>query len=169
VLCLGTPADIYLFDEPSANLDIEYRLKITKVIKKFIINWNKSAFVIEHDIMMSVAFAQETSSSIVLVQQDGWETLNKTPNKTSNETSNETINKTINETINKTINETINETKIKLCSISEPMDFSQGINGFLKLMGITMRISGHNRPRINKFGSQLDKEQKKSGKYYGGN
>jgi len=132
VLCLGTPADIYLFDEPSANLDIEYRLKITKVIKKFIINWNKSAFIIEHDIMMSVAFAQESGSSILLVKQD-----------------------------------CLDEKKIKYCSISEPMDFTQGINGFLKLMGITMRISGHNRPRINKFGSQLDQEQKKTGKYYG--
>jgi ATP-binding cassette subfamily E protein 1 len=56
---------------------------------------------------------------------------------------------------------------IKNCSVSEPLDFSQGINGFLQLMGITMRISGHNRPRINKFNSQLDQEQKKSGKYYG--
>ena len=135
VLCLGTPADIYLFDEPSANLDIEYRLKITKIMKKFIINWNKSAFVIEHDIMMSVAFAQEPGSSILLVKQDSLDI--------------------------------IGENKIKTCSVSEPMDFSQGINGFLKLMGITMRISGHNRPRINKFGSQLDQEQKKTGKFYG--
>ena len=57
--------------------------------------------------------------------------------------------------------------KIKICEISKPMDFVSGINGFLQLMGITMRISGHNRPRINKFGSQLDKEQKKNSNYYG--
>ena len=118
-------------DEPSANLDIEKRLKITKVIKKFIINYNKSAYIIEHDIMMSVAFAQEVGSNILIVKQDSW------------------------------------TNGIKYCSVSEPMDFSTGINGFLKLMGITMRISGHNRPRINKFNSQLDQEQKKNGKYYG--
>ena len=133
VLCLGTPADIYLFDEPSANLDIEKRLKVTKVIKRFIINNNKSAFVIEHDIMMSVAFAQELGSKILLVKQDSY------------------------------------ENGIKNCSVSEQLDFSQGINGFLKLMGITMRISGHNRPRINKFNSQLDQEQKRNGNYYGNN
>ena len=133
VLCLGTQADIYLFDEPSANLDIEKRLKVTKVIKRFIINNNKSAFVIEHDIMMSVAFSQDFGSKILIVKQDSY------------------------------------EKEIKNCSITEPLNFSQGINGFLKLMGITMRISGHNRPRINKLNSQLDQEQKKTGKYYGTN
>ena len=56
---------------------------------------------------------------------------------------------------------------IKICSVSEPLDFSTGINDFLKQMEITMRISGHNRPRINKYNSQLDQEQKKNGKYYG--
>lgn len=131
VLCLGTPADIYLLDEPSANLDIEKRLKITKIIKKFIMNYGKTAYIIEHDIMMSVAFAQEYNSSILLVSQDSL------------------------------------ENGIKFCSISQPLDFVSGINGFLKLMGITMRISGHNRPRINKFNSQLDKEQKKTENYYG--
>ena len=64
-------------------------------------------------------------------------------------------------------NNDIIEKGIKKCSISEPLDFAQGINGFLQLMGITMRISDHNRPRINKINSQLDKEQKKQGKYYG--
>jgi ATP-binding cassette subfamily E protein 1 len=132
VLCLGTPADIYLFDEPSANLDIEKRLKVTKIIKKFILNYGKTAYIIEHDIMMSVAFAQEYNSSILLVKQDEYGEGNK------------------------------------ICSISQPLDFVFGINGFLKLMGITMRISGqNNRPRINKFNSQLDKEQKKKEKYYG--
>ena len=32
VLCLGTPADIYLVDEPSAYLDSEQRIASTKVI-----------------------------------------------------------------------------------------------------------------------------------------
>jgi len=132
VLCLGTPADIYLLDEPSANLDIEKRLKITKIIKKFMLNYGRTAFVIEHDIMMSVSLAQEYGSNILLVSQDEW------------------------------------REGIKTCSISKPLDFVSGINGFLKLMGITMRISGqNNRPRINKYNSQLDKEQKKNNNYYG--
>ena len=37
----------------------------------------------------------------------------------------------------------------------------------LKEIGITMRISGNNRPRINKIGSQLDTVQKSKGIYYG--
>jgi ATP-binding cassette subfamily E protein 1 len=133
VLCLGTPASIYLLDEPSANLDIEKRLKVTKIIKRFILNNNKCAFVIEHDIMMSVSMAQELGSNILLVKE----------NKEST------------------------DSNIKNCIISEPVDFNTGINSFLKNMGITMRISGHNRPRINKFDSQLDQEQKTQGKYYG--
>ena len=34
VLCLGTPADIYLIDEPSAYLDSEQRIIAAKVIKR---------------------------------------------------------------------------------------------------------------------------------------
>lgn len=132
VLCLGTPADIYLLDEPSANLDIKKRLKITKIIKKFMLNYGRIAYMIEHDIMMSISLAQEFGSNILLVKQDEW------------------------------------REGIKTCSISKPLDFVSGINGFLKLMGITMRISGqNNRPRINKYNSQLDKEQKKNNNYYG--
>jgi ATP-binding cassette subfamily E protein 1 len=35
VLALGTPADIYLIDEPSAYLDSEQRIIAAKVIKKY--------------------------------------------------------------------------------------------------------------------------------------
>lgn len=59
------------------------------------------------------------------------------------------------------------ENNMKICSISQPLNFTTGINSFLELMCITMRISGHNRPRINKFNSQLDKEQKNNGNFYG--
>ena len=31
----------------------------------------------------------------------------------------------------------------------------------------TMRMSGNNRPRINKIGSQMDTDQKSKGIYYG--
>lgn len=49
ILCLGKPADVYLIDEPSAYLDSEQRIIVAKVIKKFILHFNKTAFIIEHD------------------------------------------------------------------------------------------------------------------------
>ena len=44
-----------------------------------------------------------------------------------------------------------------------------GINDFLKLLNITFHTqtkAKHARPRINKFNSSKDKEQKIKGKYY---
>lgn len=132
LLCLGTQADIYLIDEPSANLDVDYRLKVTKMIKRYMINNKKIAYIIEHDIMMSVSFAQELGSKILIIKQ-----------------------------------EQINKDNVKICSVSSYLDFHNGINNVLKLMNITMRLSNHNRPRINKCNSQLEQEQKKQGNYYG--
>jgi ATP-binding cassette subfamily E protein 1 len=129
VLCLGTPALIYFIDEPSANLDIEKRMTVIKVIKRFILGNHKSAFIIEHDIMMAVAFSQEFSSRII--------------------------------TINKEIKD-----NNKICTISPFMSFKNGISTFLKSLDITMRVSNHNRPRINNINSQLDKEQKNKEVYY---
>lgn len=37
-MCMGTPADIYLIDEPSAYLDSEQRVWASKVIKRFILH-----------------------------------------------------------------------------------------------------------------------------------
>jgi ATP-binding cassette, sub-family E, member 1 len=131
---LGKPANIYLLDEPSSNLDIDSRLECIKAIKKFANNSNKCLFIIEHDIMMSVAWSQESGGKILLAKKN--DSLIKTDG-------------------------------IKRCSISEPLDFKTGINLFLKEIDITMRISGHNRPRINKMNSRIDKEQKKNNTYYG--
>ena len=128
---LGTPANIYLLDEPSSNLDIENRLRCITAIKKFADNSNKCIFIIEHDIMMAVALSQEINSKILFIKKEQ------------------------------------NKDNIKNCEISEPLDFSTGINLFLKELGITMRISGGGRPRINKYGSRLDTEQKNKGIYYG--
>lgn len=129
ILCLGTPADIYLIDEPSANLDIEKRLKVIKIIKNYILNNNKCAFIIEHDIMMAVAFAQEYTSNILLIKK-----------------------------------QIILDKRISV--VSDYMNFNDGITEFLKSLDITMRLSSHNRPRINKYQSQLDKEQRQENKYY---
>jgi ATP-binding cassette subfamily E protein 1 len=59
VICLGTSADIYLFDEPSASLDCEQRMICAKVIKRFIKHTEKIAFVVEHDFMMATYLADK--------------------------------------------------------------------------------------------------------------
>lgn len=56
-LCLGKPADVYLIDEPSAYLDSEQRLHAAKVIKRFVLNAKKTAFVVEHDFIMATYMA----------------------------------------------------------------------------------------------------------------
>jgi ATP-binding cassette subfamily E protein 1 len=56
-LCLGTPADLYLIDEPSAYLDSEQRIHASKVIKRFILHTKKTAFVVEHDFIMATYLA----------------------------------------------------------------------------------------------------------------
>jgi ATP-binding cassette subfamily E protein 1 len=56
-VCLGTPAEIYLIDEPSAYLDSEQRVITAKMIKRFIIHAKKTAFIVEHDFIMSTYLA----------------------------------------------------------------------------------------------------------------
>ncbi|MDD5023239.1 MAG: ribosome biogenesis/translation initiation ATPase RLI [Candidatus ainarchaeum sp.] len=48
---LSTEADVYLFDEPSAFLDIEQRFAFSKLLKQVINDTSKSAFVVDHDIV----------------------------------------------------------------------------------------------------------------------
>ncbi|GMF96600.1 unnamed protein product [Aspergillus oryzae] len=57
VLALGIPADIYLIDEPSAYLDSEQRIVAARVIKRFIMHTKKTAFIVEHDFIMSTYLA----------------------------------------------------------------------------------------------------------------
>jgi ATP-binding cassette, sub-family E, member 1 len=56
-LALGTPADVYLIDEPSAYLDSEQRINCAKVIKRFIMHSKKTAFIVEHDFIMATYLA----------------------------------------------------------------------------------------------------------------
>jgi ATP-binding cassette, sub-family E, member 1 len=56
-LALGTPADLYLIDEPSAYLDAEQRIIAAKVIKRFIMHAKKTAFIVEHDFIMATYLA----------------------------------------------------------------------------------------------------------------
>ena len=49
----------------------------------------------------------------------------------------------------------------------QPLSLEDGMNAFLKQMGVTFRRDADTkRPRVNKPGSRLDKEQKESGRYY---
>jgi len=49
--CLGRDAELFLLDEPSAYLDIEQRLIVSKVIRDFMELQNKSALVVDHDLL----------------------------------------------------------------------------------------------------------------------
>jgi ATP-binding cassette subfamily E protein 1 len=60
VVCLGTPALVYLFDEPSAGLDCEQRVKMAKVIRRWARDHlMRTVFVIEHDALMMTALADK--------------------------------------------------------------------------------------------------------------
>ena len=60
-VCLGTPASVYLFDEPSAGLDCEQRVVVSKVIRRWVVDhMRKTAFVIEHDFVMAAALSDRT-------------------------------------------------------------------------------------------------------------
>jgi ATP-binding cassette subfamily E protein 1 len=56
-LALGANADLYLIDEPSAFLDAEQRVVIARIIKRYIMNTGKTAFIVEHDFMMATYLA----------------------------------------------------------------------------------------------------------------
>ena len=49
--CLGQDADLYLLDEPSAYLDVEQRLRVSKIIRDFVEKEEKAAFVVDHDLL----------------------------------------------------------------------------------------------------------------------
>lgn len=122
-LALGKPADIYLIDEPSAYLDSEQRIITAKVIKRFILNAKKTAFIIEHDIIMATYLADR------VVVYSG------TPSES--------------------------------CHASEPQSLLTGMNQFLKQLDITFRRDTDSyRPRINKYLSQMDQQQKVNGQYF---
>ena len=67
VLCLGKPADLYLIDEPSAYLDSEQRIIASKVIKRYIMHSKKTAFIVEHDFIMSAYLADRVIVYTVLL------------------------------------------------------------------------------------------------------
>lgn len=53
------------------------------------------------------------------------------------------------------------------CTAGAPQPLIDGMNKFLKILGITFRRDKDSfRPRINKLGSVKDTEQKKAGSYF---
>lgn len=123
VMALGKPADIYLIDEPSAYLDSEQRIVAAKMIKRYILHSKKTAFIVEHDFIMSSYLADR------VVVYEG--------------------------------------SPARDCVACEPQNLVSGMNRFLKNLEITFRRDPTNfRPRINKFDSVKDREQKLLGQYF---
>lgn len=122
-LALSRKADVYLFDEPTAFLDIEQRLEFARLVRNVITESEKCAFVVDHDVVFIDSIANR------LMVFDGQSS--------------------------------------KKGHASAPLPKREGMNGFLKMAGITMRRDKDtHRPRINKPGSALDSEQKAKGEYY---
>ncbi len=122
-LTLSKEADVYLLDEPSAFLDIEQRMRLANVIHRNILAKEKSAFVVDHDIVFMDMIASR------LIRFHG------TPSKEGQG--------------------------------DQPKEKWEGMNQFLKDLGITLRRDKETlRPKINKENSVLDREQKEKGNYY---
>ena len=122
-LALSREAELYLFDEPSAFLDIEQRLEFSMLLQHLIADSKKSAFVIDHDLVLLDAI----SSRMMIFSGE--------PGKSGRAIA--------------------------------PSGKREGMNGFLKSVGITLRRDKDSkRPRINKPDSALDREQKEAGEHY---
>ncbi|WP_414837357.1 ribosome biogenesis/translation initiation ATPase RLI [Candidatus Nanosalina sp. VS9-1] len=51
-ICLCKDADIYLLDEPSAYLDVEARVNLAKMLKRFARKTEKPLMIIDHDLLL---------------------------------------------------------------------------------------------------------------------
>jgi len=122
-ITLSKDADVYAFDEPSAFIDVEDRLKVAEIIKDFMIKKEKSAIVVDHD----VQFIDYVGDSMLVFKGE--------PGKEGH--------------------------------VIGPLSKKEGMNEVLKMLDITYRMDQETqRPRINKIDSQLDKTQRKQGRYY---
>ncbi|HWQ63493.1 MAG TPA: ribosome biogenesis/translation initiation ATPase RLI [Methanospirillum sp.] len=121
-VCLSRDADLYVLDEPSAHLDVEQRMKLTKVFRQRIEGKEAAVLVIDHDI-----YVIDIISERLLVFEG-------TPGVEGRATG--------------------------------PFDMREGMNRFLKELNVTFRRDKSGRPRINKPGSFLDREQIGKGEYY---
>jgi ATP-binding cassette subfamily E protein 1 len=120
--CLSRDADLYVLDEPSAHLDVEQRVRMTRMFKQHVDGRDAAILVIDHDIYLI-----DMISERILVF-DGEPGVNG--------------------------------------EATGPFDMRQGMNRFLARLGVTFRRDRSGRPRINKPGSYLDRDQKSTGEYY---
>ncbi|RMF05805.1 ribosome biogenesis/translation initiation ATPase RLI [Candidatus Woesearchaeota archaeon] len=63
-VCLAREADLYLLDEPSAYLDVEQRLLVSKVIRDVMETRTGSALVVDHDLL----FVDYLSESLIVLE-----------------------------------------------------------------------------------------------------
>ena len=121
--CLSQKANLYLLDEPSAYLDVEQRLIVSKVIRDITEHRGCSILVVDHDLV----FIDYLSDELIVFEG----------------------------------------IPAKKGFANGPFNMENGMNVFLKDLNITMRRDKEsNRPRINKPGSRMDREQKESSKLY---
>ncbi len=120
--CLAKDADVYLIDEPSAYLDVEERISVAKAIKDTMVERGKTAFVVDHDLLVVSYLAD------AVINFGG-------------------------------------ESGVR-GEAGEVAPFEEGVSTLLKSLDITLRKDKESgRPRINKRGSVLDREQKAKGQY----
>jgi ATP-binding cassette subfamily E protein 1 len=120
--CLSRDANLYILDEPSAHLDVEQRVNVTRMIKHHAERKEEGILVIDHDIYMIDMISERI---LVFEGEPG-----------------------------------------VLGTAAGPFDMRTGMNRFLRELGVTFRRDQSGRPRINKPGSFLDREQKALGEYY---
>jgi ATP-binding cassette subfamily E protein 1 len=120
--CLSREADVYILDEPSAHLDVEQRVKVTRMIKHHAEGKQVGIMVIDHDIYLIDMISERI---LVFEGEPG-----------------------------------ISGTA------AGPFKMREGMNRFLDALDVTFRRDQSGRPRINKPGSFLDREQKGTGEFY---
>lgn len=123
---LSKDADLYLLDEPSAYLDVEQRLAVSKIIREWAEMKTKCVLVVDHDLV----FIDYVSDRLLVFEGE--------PGTKGN--------------------------------IKGIFSMEEGMNEFLRGLGITFRRDEESkRPRVNKPGSRLDREQKEQNRrYYSG-
>jgi ATP-binding cassette subfamily E protein 1 len=120
--CLSRDADLYILDEPSAHLDVEQRVKVTRMIKHLAEGREVGILVIDHDIYLIDMISERV---LVFEGEPGREG-----------------------------------------TAAGPFGMREGMNRFLHGLDVTFRRDQTGRPRINKPGSFLDREQKSRGEFY---
>ncbi len=116
-------ATLYVFDEPSAFLDVEERLALSRIIGNYVKKTGRAGIIIDHDLML----VDLLTDRIMIFMGE--------PNAHG-----------------KAIG---------------PLGKREAMNEFLKSVGVTYRRDEQTkRPRVNKLGSRLDREQKATGEFY---